>query len=176
MLCPDCASRISSVLAIRSAFRFEGAAKSAIHELKYHNVRALAPTLAHYVSPLLQNVGFEPDIVLPVPMHRSRLRKRGYNQAALLARAVADELELPIHFGSLARTGAAVSQVSSSGGEARWRNVESAFMCTNGTVSDKRVLLVDDVCTTGATIEACGRALRTAGATEIVAVTVAREV
>lgn len=150
--------------------------KSAIHEMKYRNVRALAPALASYVSPLLQDIVFEPEVVVPVPMHKSRMRRRGYNQAELLATAVANELHLAVHPGALVRVTSGQSQVRSSGGEARWRNVEGAFICTNGTVSDKRVLLVDDVCTTGATIEACGRALQAVGAREVVAVTVAREV
>ena len=164
------------MLAIRSAFRFEGVIRSAVHELKYRNVRALAPMLADFVTPLLQDIEFHPELVLPVPMHRSRLRKRGYNQAALLAESVADTLELPLYTGVLTRIKAGSSQINSGSGEARWRNVEGAYLCTNGIVSDKRVLLVDDVCTTGATIEACGSALRAAGATEVVAVTVAREV
>jgi competence protein ComFC len=164
------------VLAIRSAFRFEGTIKAAIHELKYHNVRSIAPLLAEYVTPLAQHIHFHPEVVLPVPMHRKRLRERGYNQAALLAESVADALGLPVPTGVLTRIKGGPSQVISGSWEARWRSAEGAHLCTNGTVSDKRVLLVDDVCTTGATIEACGKALRAAGATEVVAVTVAREV
>ena len=164
------------MLAIRSAFRFEGTIRSAIHELKYRNVRALAPMLADHITPLLHDVEYSPDLVLPVPMHRSRLRKRGYNQAALLAYPVAESLSLPVRTDILTRIKAGPSQVMSGSGEARWSSVQGAYLCTNGTVSGKRVLLVDDVCTTGATIEACGAALCAAGAAEVVAVTVAREV
>jgi len=176
ILCPTCAGRTSSVLAIRSAFRFEGTIRAAIHELKYRNVRSLAPTLADYVTPLVHEVEYDPELVLPVPMHKSRLRKRGYNQASLLAISIGQSLALPVCTDVLTRIKAGPSQVMSGSGEARWSSVQGAYLCTNATVSDKRVLLVDDVCTTGATIEACGGALRAAGAAEVVAVTVAREV
>jgi ComF family protein len=176
ILCPSCASRTSSIAAIRSVFRFEGVARVAVHELKYRNVRAIAPTLASYLVGYRMDGIFEPDVLVPVPMHPRRQRRRGYNQSELLARNLGRARGLPVDTSSLKRIDAGRSQVRAASSRERRLNVTEAFACAKASFSDKRVLLVDDVCTTGATLEACAVALRVAGAMQVVGLTVAREI
>jgi len=116
------------------------------------------------------------DVVVPVPLHRDRQRERGYNQAALLAKPLAKKLRLPHKALLLTRTRARPDkQVLSL--EERWESVRGAFATRPGSqVDNLRVLLVDDVLTTGATLDACARVLRDAGAKSVVALTVARAV
>lgn len=161
---------------IRSVFRFEGAIRAAIHELKYRNLRAIAPTLAAYLDRYLVTCPMESDVVMPVPLHRTRLRERGYNQAELLARALARTRGVPLDARSLRRTGGEMSQVRTRDARERRANVVGAFTCTDASLSGKRILLIDDVCTTGATLEACAAQLRSAGAREVFGLTLAREV
>jgi len=115
-------------------------------------------------------------MIVPVPLHPSRRRRRGYNQAELLAVALGRELGTPVNPGALVRTGGETSQARTHDVKERRRNVSSAFVCTDESCVDKRILIVDDVCTTGATLEACATALRSAGAAEVFGLTVAREV
>lgn len=176
MLCPACASRLSPITSICSAFRFEGVVRNAIHELKYRNLRAIAPTLASYLVTLSRQNALTADFIVPVPLHPSRRRNRGYNQAELLALALARSQATPVNTSSLKRTGQHTSQVRTKGVDDRRRNVANAFACADESFSGKRILLVDDVFTTGATLEACAAALRSAGAVEVFGLTVAREV
>jgi ComF family protein len=111
---------------------------------------------------------------VPVPLHATRLRERGYNQVELIARPLAKHLHLPLRSYLLVRTKPRPSKLKLTRQE-RWRSVRGAYVIREGTRVDKlRVLLVDDVFTTGATLDACARALRQAGASNVAAVTVAR--
>jgi competence protein ComFC len=176
ILCPSCAGQTSSINSIRSAFRFEGVVRAAIHELKYRNLRAIAPTLATYLNACVLKTGTVADFIVPVPLHSKRQRRRGYNQAELLAHELGHAQGTPAVVSSLVRTGGEASQVHTGSMSDRRQNVARAFTCTDASFSGKRILLVDDVCTTGATLEACAVALRSAGAAEIYGLTVAREV
>ena len=150
--------------------------RSAIHELKYHNLRAIAPTLAAYMAGYARERKVAADVVVPVPLHPQRTRRRGYNQAELLARALAQSQDAPVATSSLRRTGGQTSQVRTRSMTERRKNVADAFTCTDASFSGKRILLIDDVCTTGATLEACAVALRSAGASDVFGLTAAREV
>jgi predicted amidophosphoribosyltransferase len=103
ILCPVCAQTMSAISVIRSPLRFEGAARRAIHELKYHNLRAIAPTLAAYLVRTLRDTGYKPDLIVPVPLHPARARRRGYNQSLLLAREVGRATCTPVSADALAR-------------------------------------------------------------------------
>jgi ComF family protein len=116
------------------------------------------------------------DVVVPVPLHRQRERERGYNQAALIAKPLAKKLRLP-HKGVLLVRTRARPDKQILGLEERWESVRGAFATRPGSqVDNQRVLPVDDVLTTGATLDACARALRDAGAKSVIGLTVARAV
>ena len=113
------------------------------------------------------------DMIVPVPLHQQRRRKRGFNQAALLAKELSERVGLATDTITLVRHRATASQ----GGldvEQRRSNVRDAFHCTAGRLANKRVLLIDDVCTTGSTLEACARALWEEGVESVEALTLAR--
>ena len=115
----------------------------------------------------------EADVIVPVPLHSHRLRERGYNQAALLAREMARQCGLLLDEQTLVRQRATAPQVELDVRQ-RKENVRGAFSTRCNALIGRNVLLVDDVCTTGATLEACAQVLREAGAREIRALTAAR--
>ena len=114
-------------------------------------------------------------MIVPVPLHRSRLRERGYNQAELLARAVGRWIETPVDAGLLARTAGAGSQARSATREERQANVAGAFEARRDA-QGRSIVVVDDVTTTGATLQACAAALRKAGVRRVWGLTFTREV
>ena len=113
------------------------------------------------------------DVVVAVPLHAARLRQRGYDQAALLARAFGARLQQQVVEGVLVRTRATAPQVGLTASE-RQANVHNAFQCTNSGLKGHQVLLVDDVCTTGDTLEAAAASLLDDGASSVWAYTLAR--
>lgn len=145
-----------------------------IRRHKYGLDQAIGRALAEFLGPDLPITGAELDIVVPVPLHRRRLWWRGFNQAALLAAEVARRLDLPIDTGVLVRVRATNPQTYRHHDERR-RNVRRAFEARNpARLSGKRILLVDDVMTTGATAEECARTLLDAGAAAVDVFTLAR--
>ncbi len=116
----------------------------------------------------------EVDAIVPVPLHPDRFAERGHNQAEVIARALASRVGLPVEANALARVRAGARRRIGAGREARAAESAGAFRAATRLVSAKRVLLVDDVFTTGATLGACGAALREAGAADVVAITAAR--
>ena len=145
---------------------------AAIQELKYRRQRAVAATFG---SLLAAHYPFAGDAVLvPVPLHRSRLRARGFNQALLLARALGRRRGLHVLSRALTRVRATNAQAGLGAAERR-RNLHGAFVVRRpDAVRDRAVVLVDDVLTTGATADACARALRAAGAARVDVFTVGR--
>jgi competence protein ComFC len=116
------------------------------------------------------------DVVVPAPLHRQREKERGYNQTALISKPLARRLQLPHKAVLLMRTRPLPDKHILSL-EERWESVRGAFATRAGSqVDNQRALLVDDVLTTGATLDACSRALRAAGAKSVVGLTVARAV
>jgi len=176
LLCPACKEKTYAFERARSFAVYEGALVRAILLLKFEQIEPLG---AWFAERLAELANAEPDalaadVVVPVPLHRQRERERGYNQAALLSKPLAKKLRLPHKSVLLMRTRARPDkQVLSL--EERWESVRGAFATRPGSqVDNLRVLLVDDVLTTGATLDACSRALRDAGAKSVVALTVAR--
>jgi ComF family protein len=144
--------------------------------LKYEEVRRLGDWFARQLAETLarHGEGFRTDVIVPVPLHPERLRERGYNQADLIARPLARRLGLKLRSDVLVRTRPRPAQLVLSRTE-RWKSVRGAYATREGVRVDKlRVLLVDDVMTTGATLDSCARALRKAGAAEVFGLTVAR--
>lgn len=113
------------------------------------------------------------DMIVPVPLHPQRRRKRGFNQATLLAKELSERTGLAMAATTLVRHRATVSQVGLDV-EQRKRNVRDAFRCATDRLANKHVLLIDDVCTTGSTLEACALALREGGVDSVEALTLAR--
>jgi ComF family protein len=149
---------------------YEGRLREIVHALKYDSRRSIAPRLASMMRAAGADALEGADCVVPVPLHPRRQRARGFNQADDLARG----LGLPV-VALLRRTKATPPQVDLPASE-RVRNVADAFACTHGKGPFGVVVLVDDVSTTGATLEACARVLKAAGAREVRALTAARVV
>jgi ComF family protein len=146
-----------------------------VRRLKYQQERHLATPLAALLLDCLAARPLAVDVLVPVPLDPARGRERGYNQAALLAAPVAKALGLPALPDVLQRTRPTRPQVGLNAGERR-ANVRGAFACGNpSAVAGRRVLLVDDVMTTGATLEACADALTAAGAAQVYGLVVARD-
>jgi ComF family protein len=145
----------------------------AIHQFKYNRDFVLANSLAFYLHKMYNEYRLASDIIIPVPLNNKRLRERGFNQAGLLANNLAKKVGLPYVTQALFRTRKTRSQVGLSRFE-RLANVQDAFSAVPAIVEDKRILIIDDVTTTGATMEACAKALKEAGAKVIVGLSIAR--
>jgi len=115
------------------------------------------------------------DALVPVPLHRKRLRERGYNQSMLLARELSHLSGLPVVDDCLARVQYSSAQARSTNIDERIDNVAGAFRCTGNALRDKHVILIDDVSTSGATLEACATVLKSAGTTTVCGLVTALE-
>ena len=160
---------------LRAAFVFEGGARELVHALKFRGMTALAPPMGSLLAEATRRHGIEAEIVVPVPLSNRGRRARGYNQAEVLSAVLARELGLPLVTAALTRRRHAAPQSRSADAEARQRNVAGAFACREDGVAGQRVLLVDDVTTTGVTLAACATALKEAGARSVWALAFARE-
>lgn len=175
-LCHLCRRGVYGFDAARSFAAYNDVMIRAIILLKYH---AVAPLGAWLAARLLETAARDPellaaDVVVPVPLHPVRRRERGYNQAELIAGPLARTLRLPLRSYLLVRTKPRPEKLKLTRRE-RWQTVRGAYATREGARVDKlRVLLIDDVMTTGATLDACARALRKAGAARVVALTAAR--
>ncbi len=167
VICSSCNAESSEIDGIRSPFVFDGVIRQAIHELKYRNLRALVPLLASLLHDYLKENPIPGDVLVPVPLHRKRRRERGYNQAALLAKELGRLNGLPIVTDCLVRQSQAPPQARSTGLSERYKNVRDAFTCLDSRLHDKQVLLIDDVSTSGATLDACAGVCKSAGATTV---------
>lgn len=176
-LCPRCQAHPLALDGLRFVAYFEGPLRRAVHQLKYRGCRAVAPALGHLMADAFLADSPPCELLVPVPLHARRLRERGYNQAALLAQAVGAELVVPVHTTALVRCRETRSQVKLNASERR-ENVRRAFTVPPAvaeTIRERAVVVVDDVCTTGATLEACAMALRQAGARSVWGLTLGRE-
>lgn len=178
-ICPRCTSPDHRILAfdrVRFWSFYDGAMVQAILFLKFENIDPLGELFARMLAELafLGGPAFEADVVVPVPLHRRRQRERGYNQAALIAKPLAKRLGLPYKSVLLTRIRPRPEKHLLTLDE-RWESVRGAFATRPGSqVDNLRVLLVDDVMTTGATLDSCAQTLRDAGAKSVVGLTVAR--
>jgi ComF family protein len=160
----------------RSFAVYNRALSEAILLLKYEQVTSLADWFGARLAEIAIEAALEwrADVVVPVPLHRDRRRERGYNQAELIAKPVARRLKLRLDANLLIRTRARPPQLVLSRAE-HWKSVRGAYATRSGMKIDNlRVLLLDDVLTTGATLDACSRALKKAGASAVFGLTVGR--
>lgn len=162
----------------RSALLLEGAVQQLIHRFKYGGRVQLALPLGLLAASALSGFCAEkaPDLIIPVPLHKKRLRQRGYNQSQLIAQVLGKKLKLPVEVGNLRRLRWTEPQTTLDATN-RVANVKGAFAVQDPVrLEGKRVLLVDDVLTTGSTMRACVEALMDAEVSAVAAVTVARGV
>jgi len=175
-LCEKCITSPPVYDMITAPFVFEGPIKDAIHALKYggksHYAKSLGPVLGQFVSENLYIA--QPPIVMPIPLHHKRLKERGFNQSLLLAKYVTKQIDGELDFLSLVRVRSTEPQTRLNR-EERLKNLKGAFDLRRPTpVKDRVIVLVDDVATTGTTFNECARVLKRAGATEVLAIALAR--
>jgi ComF family protein len=144
-----------------------------LHQFKYRRDLGLADAFAEHLVSIYTAAQVEVDLVVPVPLGRKRYQERGYNQAALLATAFSGRLGMRCLPAAVKRIKETKSQVGLNI-EQRRENVANAFQADARLVSDKRILLIDDVLTTGATLNSCAEALKQAGAVQVITLTLAR--
>jgi len=173
-LCAVCRAAPLQVAPVRAAFLFEGEIRDAIHALKYRGASDILKPLAGRIVESWHRHHLPSDVLVPVPLHANREAKRGYNQSMLIAKTLGRQVGLPVVSGALVRVRETASQTRLKRDE-RKRNVEAAFSCvTCAPFAGKQVTLVDDVATTGATLDACATALLACGAQSVNAFTLAR--
>jgi ComF family protein len=149
--------------------------RSAVHQLKYRNLRAIATPLSKLLADYFYVNPVPADLMIPVPLHRKRLRERGYNQSELLAKEMSKLVGIPVKTDSLMRLKYTNSQAQSPSLTERRSNLDDAFTCGNNVLENKKILLIDDVATSGATLNACASALKKAGAGSVWGLTLARD-
>ena len=189
MLCPNCQGYPMHFTHAVSPLRCVGVVRELIHQFKYQDNRPLERLLVNWLWVGMQEArlwGWRVDCVVPVPLHPLRLRERGYNQAALLAQGLAKRLGVP--YGDVLKRARWTATQTQFTRRERMRNLDGAFVLRNpalgwlggdargwvSRIEGRQVLLVDDVFTTGATLNACARVLSEAGAAEVRCITVAR--
>jgi ComF family protein len=172
-LCANCRNYPLVIDKIRSAALFDGVLRQAIHRFKYERLSGLAEPLGDLLADYWCAEQLTADWLIPVPLHPSRERDRGYNQSELLARQLARRVNVPVSSKGLRRTRATAVQMTLNAAERR-QNVAGAFECVEVQVRGARVMIVDDVGTTGATLDACAQAVLKAGAVSVMGLTLAR--
>ena len=170
-VCQECKNVAFGFQSAKAPLKYDGVGKKIVHALKYRGYKRVVDRLA---VPLMLQITDDAsfDAVVPVPLHRSRLRKRGFNQAELLARGVAEKMKAPVS-DTLEVVRSTRDQVELTAAQRR-ANVQGAY--TPKEPLRGRILLVDDVFTTGATMSACAGTLVRAGASEVHAISLCRTV
>lgn len=166
--CEDCMVHRHAFEYGIALLNYDETARRAMVQIKYNNKREyldfFGAALAARYETTIRRMGV--DVVVPVPVHRSRLRKRGFNQAEVLAEIVGERLGISVEPDMLVRTKKTQPQKELTASE-RLKNLYGAFRCGEVPAEVRRVLLVDDIYTTGSTVEACARVLRDAGVEQV---------
>ena len=166
--CPDCLRRQRSFEYGIALIRYDAVAQKSMAAVKYKNRREYLDFYAEaaYRKYAARIARLSPDIIIPVPVHKSRMKKRGFNQAEEFGKRLSHYLEIPMNSSLLIRSKKTVPQ-KDLGPALRLKNLEQAFSCRKLPYRMKKVLLIDDIYTTGSTAEACSRALKKAGAEQV---------
>lgn len=173
--CGRCRGEPGPLDGLRGACAFEGIVRQAVHGLKYRQGRFVAPFAAELLVRSLAARPLQADVLVPVPLAAARRRERGYNQSELIAEQLGAAIGVPVVPSALERVRATPRQVGLTGAERRL-NVQGAFACPDPSiVAGRRVVLIDDVATTGSTLEACAEPLKVAGAIRVFGLVVAHE-
>lgn len=191
--CPACKSKIiasqkcphhkSAIKFCLSPFSYDNILiKNLIHDFKYLFIKSIGPELARFQIETIQKSAFfsqiknnpENFLLVPVPLHKKRLAWRGFNQSGVLAKKISDELQIDI-FSGLKRIKNTLPQIDMTDKEQRQENIKNAFTCDKSkTIKGKTVILIDDMVTTGATLEECAKALKKSDTKEVWALTLAK--
>jgi ComF family protein len=174
-ICGECSANPPAVKALRSFGIYEGSLRNAIRQMKYKRDIGLGEALSKHLIELYNDQKWEIDLIVPVPLSSRRMRERGYNQAGLLARPLSYAIGKSFLAGAILRKRETRSQVGLNASE-RKANTAGAFQARETFVRGKVVLVIDDVATTGATINACAQALCDAGSKAVYGLTLARAV
>jgi ComF family protein len=175
--CAACLARPPSFDRARAIIAYDPASRGPILALKHADRLELVPGFAHWLARTGKALIEESELIVPVPLHRTRLWRRRYNQAAELARALGRRAKKKVAVQALVRSRATESQGEMPSARARRRNVLGVFKVPEpGLVRGRSILLVDDALTTGATADACARALKRAGAAKVHILALARVV
>ncbi|MEW6287233.1 MAG: ComF family protein [Chloroflexota bacterium] len=158
---------------MRSWAVFDSPVQNALHTMKYRRNLGMGDALARQMAGFVRSLQWDVDLLIPMPLGKKRLKERGYNQVALVARPLAYELGLPYVPSGLRKIRETRSQVGLTASQRR-ENVSKAYQAKAEIVKRKSVLLMDDVATTGSTMQAGVEALLSAGAREVYAITIAR--
>ncbi len=172
--CDQCSSGRFHVSAIRAAAVYAEPLSGAIHQFKYEGRRELHEPLGQLLAAYWRSRGVTADLVAAVPLHANRERERGFNQAELLAAVLCRQARLPLVRPGVLRRARDTAQQMLLGPAERRENVKGAFIWTGPPLDGSKVMLIDDVATTGSTLEACAEVLLAAGAGKVWALTVAR--
>jgi len=176
-LCAACLTQPPAFDKARAIMAYDDKSRSAILALKHADRLDLVPGFSRWLGRTGRSLLDDSDLIVPVPLHSLRLWSRRYNQSAELARRLAREWKRVYEPFALARSRPTASQGAMASAKARRRNVLGAFQVPDpAKVKGKRVLLLDDVMTTGATVQACARALKRAGAERVHVLVLARVV
>ncbi len=157
----------------RAPFVYTGNAKNIVFNLKYNNSKWLAKYMAEFMKNEFEEMAVEVDCIIPIPLHKKRLKERGYNQSELLATELSKKVNIPTIFNNLVKIKETTNQTKLTKAE-RQENLKGCFELTNKSeIAGKNILLLDDVFTTGATTEEASRVLQKAGANKIYILTFA---
>lgn len=158
----------------RAPYRYDGPVRQIVLDLKFRGVRIAAPHMARLLARYLERNPYPVEALIPVPLHPKRERQRGYSQSGLLCEELGKLTGIPVNDCSLFRARNTAPQVEMESPEARRSNIARAFECAPG-LEGARVMLVDDVITTGNTMSACAEELKVAGAASVWGLAFARQ-
>jgi competence protein ComFC len=172
-ICEKCKNDRPSYTKLRSIYTYQGELRNALHRLKYNNDLGVGEIMGKKCSEYLSLLKWDVDLILPVPLGKKRRRERGYNQSALIAFPLAIILNIPYSSKAILRKKETVTQIEFNA-EERKQNVKNAFSANPVLVQHKNILIIDDVITTGSTMDACTLELIRAGARNVYGLSVAR--
>jgi len=176
-ICRECTYHPLHLSGLRTASVYQEPLRSCIHALKYEGNTRLAEPLGLLLAHTYIVHALQADVLVPMPLHTDRQRERGYNQGQLLAEVCAKHVQVPVNSALVLRHRATVAQASLKAAE-RQQNVAGAFVCApayaTGALVGRTIVIIDDICTTGATLEACAAPLFAAGARAVWGLVLAR--
>jgi len=171
-MCGECIKKKPRFSMARSIAEYNGVLLDAIHRFKYNAKTSLAKPLALLMAEKLPLNSY--NVIVPVPLHKKRLKERGFNQSLLLAKEISRKQNVPVDYLNLKRLRYTEPQINLKG-EERLKNIKDAFAVENARVfKNQKILLIDDVYTTGATVVECSKVLKKAGAKGVFVLTLAR--